>query len=136
MRVEQQHYWFPPTARLPARPQDGKPLGVEHYWGVFIAGESTARGKDRVNIKKFDPASGDLSGARAGGALFVCLGKRRRPGASWPVGVSVCAAGLHTTAQAAASPVSYDVRGSAPCASGTLAPTPAQLDRTPTTRTT
>lgn len=44
--------------------QDGQPLNVSrHYWGLYMAGEDAQRGKARVNVKKFDPKSGDLSGA-------------------------------------------------------------------------
>jgi hypothetical protein len=48
----------PPTS---AARQDGRPLSADHYWGVYIAGESVARGKDRVNVKKYDPTK-DPSG--------------------------------------------------------------------------
>ncbi|KAI8464000.1 MAG: coth protein-domain-containing protein [Monoraphidium minutum] len=41
--------------------QDGRPLSRDHYWGVYIAGESVERGRHRVDVKRFDRAQG-LSG--------------------------------------------------------------------------
>jgi len=52
------HYYNQPTNQ-PSQ-QDGKPLSQDHYWGLFIAGEEVARGKQRVDVKKFK--SGNPSG--------------------------------------------------------------------------
>lgn len=43
--------------------QDNRPLSKDHYHGLYIAGESVARGKNRVNVSKFDSAV-DKSGVR------------------------------------------------------------------------
>ncbi|GBF98546.1 hypothetical protein Rsub_11876 [Raphidocelis subcapitata] len=41
--------------------QDRRPLSREHYWGLYIAGEAVARGRERVDVKKFRPER-DVSG--------------------------------------------------------------------------
>lgn len=42
------------------------PLSMEHYRGVYMLQEKVSRGKERVNVTKFD-GSKDLSGEQPGG---------------------------------------------------------------------
>jgi hypothetical protein len=46
---------------LPVGLQDGRPLSVDHYHGVYLLLERVKRGKHRVDVKKLKPDK-DLSG--------------------------------------------------------------------------
>ena len=42
--------------------QDGFPLSLSHYWGVYLAMEKIERGMDKVNISALKPNDVDISG--------------------------------------------------------------------------
>jgi len=48
------------------------PLSMEHYRGVYMLQEKVSRGKERVNVTKFD-GSKDMSGEQPGGATALLL---------------------------------------------------------------
>ena len=59
--------WAPRTAPVEVyTAQDGAPLSAEGYGGVYVATENVKRGKERVDIKKYDAAAD-----AAGGTIFV-----------------------------------------------------------------